>query len=171
MSMRNRQRGFSLIEALVGFLILSVGMLGIASLQTLSLKAGNTASLRSVAVIKASEIIERMRSNPTQLAAYNVSTGDSGTDNGCNDSTGTAVLCVPAAMAADDIFNWKNDLKSALPNNNNTTASIVVTPPGAGQALTTVTVTINWQERATDASTMVDQNYTVSTQMCGAITC
>ena len=56
---KHRQKGFSLIEALVAFLILSVGMLGIASLQTISLKSGQTASFRSVAVIKAQEIINK----------------------------------------------------------------------------------------------------------------
>ncbi len=166
------QRGFSLIEALVAFLILSVGMLGIASLQTISLKSGQTASFRSVAVIKAEEIIERMRANPTAVASYAVSTGDAGTDNGCNDAGGgPAVLCVPADLAADDIFNWKNDLVSALPNDASTTASIVVTPPGAGQALTSVTVTVNWKERDLDNQVLVDQNYTVSTNMCGALQC
>ena len=170
-TMNSKQHGFSLIEALVAFLILSVGMLGIASLQTISLKSGNTASYRSVAVIKAIEIIERMRANPTAALNYAVSTADTGTDNGCNDVGGPLNRCVPADLAADDIFNWKNDLKSALPNNVNTTASINVTAPAAGQALTAVTVTINWRERQIDSQALVDQSYTVSTNMCGALQC
>ena len=44
--------GFSLIEALVAFMIISVGMLGIASLQTISMKAGHTAVTRTSAVYK-----------------------------------------------------------------------------------------------------------------------
>lgn len=162
------QRGFSLIEALVAFLILSVGMLGIASLQTVSLRSGQTASQRSVAVIKAEEILDRIRSNPTQILNYAVGAGGSGVNNGCND--GTAV-CTPGLLASDDIFHWKTDLKSALPNNAGTTGSIVVTPPAAGVALTAVVVTINWQERNAESSAIQNQSYSVSTSLCGALRC
>ena len=61
------QRGFSLIEALVAFLILSVGMLGIASLQTMSLKSGHTAAMRTVAVVKVEEMLESMRSSNPRI--------------------------------------------------------------------------------------------------------
>ena len=69
-NINHKQKGFSLIEALVAFLILSVGMLGIASLQTMSLKSGHTAALRTVAVVKVEEILESMRSNPTAVNDY-----------------------------------------------------------------------------------------------------
>jgi type IV pilus assembly protein PilV len=166
-----RQRGFSLIEALVAFLILSVGMLGIGSLQMLSLRSGTTASLRSLAVIKAIEISERMRANPTALINYASGVGDAGTDNGCNDLGGAIKRCTPGELAADDVFNWKTDLKSALPNNAGTTASIVVTPPGANDVLTTVDITINWNERDLDKQAQVAQQYTLSTSLCGALEC
>ena len=64
---KSGQQGFTLIEALVAFLILSIGMLGIASLQTMSLKSGHTAALRTAAVLKVDEILESMRSNPTAM--------------------------------------------------------------------------------------------------------
>ena len=87
-----KQSGFSLIEALVAFLILSIGLLGIASLQMISLKAGKTAEMRTVAVIKAEEILERIRNNPEQVMDYISGAGDLGVNNGCNDAGGTVYV-------------------------------------------------------------------------------
>ena len=159
------QSGFSLIEALVAFLILSVGMLGIASLQTMSIKAGHTATLRMAAVMKADEILESMRANPTALLNYSASTADSGTDNGCSQTAAMAVVCSPAQLAADDIFRWKRSLTDALPNNASTTASIVVTPPVPPETMTDIVVTINWSERDVDTGGATNMNFSVTTQM------
>jgi type IV pilus assembly protein PilV len=162
------QSGFSLIEALVAFLILSVGMLGIASLQTMSLKAGHTATLRMAAVMKADEILESMRANsndPAVLLNYAASTGYSGTDNGCSQTTVAAVVCSPVQLAADDIFRWKQSLTDALPNNAATTASVVVTPPVPPETMTDIVVTINWSERDVDTGGATNMNYSVTTQM------
>ena len=167
-----RQRGFSLIEALVAFLILSVGMLGIASLQLISLKAGKTAELRTVAVIKAEEMLERIRNNPVAVLSYVVTVGDLGVDNNCNDSGGTIKMCNSVEMAEDDVFNWKLDLKTSLPDNAGTTATVdVVAPvPGVNPAAT-VTVTISWQERNPEMQTMDTMSYSVSSHICDNTSC
>ncbi len=168
--LKKSQHGFSLVEALVAFLVISVGMLGIASLQTVSLRAGSTAAMRSIAVIKAGEIIERMRANPTQVLSYAVATGATGTDNNCTD-IGSVSACSPAELAADDIYHWLRDLKAAMPNNGAADASITVTPPGATDALSVVTVTINWSERATDSQALSAQSYSLTAEICGALKC
>lgn len=158
-----KQQGFSLIEALVAFLILSVGMLGIASLQTLSLKAGSTAMYRTAAIIKVDEIIENMRANQSAIANYAAGTADPGADNGCRQSSGTAAnLCTTAQLAADDILHWKNSLKTVLPDNAATTASVTVVAPVAPEVLSTVTITVNWSERNVDNNTAVAMNYSVT---------
>lgn len=168
-----KQNGFSLIEALVAFLILSIGMLGIASLQLLSLKAGHTAELRTVAVIKTEEILERIRNNPESVLSYTSSVGDSGVSNGCNDSGGSVVTCSKAAMAKDDIYNWKLDLIANMPGGS--TASIDVLAPTPGVLPTaTVTVTINWQERdrtSLGEPIMTDMNYSVTAHICDNTIC
>jgi len=162
---KNKQLGFSLIEALVAFLILSIGMLGIASLQTMSLKAGHTATLRMAAVMKADEILESMRANPTAVLDYAAGTGDSGADNGCSQTTVAAVVCAPTQQAADDIFRWKRSLTDVLPNDASTTASVVVTPPVPPETMINIVVTINWSERNVDTGGATNMNYSVTTQM------
>jgi len=162
---KHKQSGFSLIEALVAFLIMSIGMLGIASLQTMSMKAGHTATLRTVAVMKADEILESMRGNPSALLSYAASTGDSGTDNGCSQTSVTAVVCTPAELALDDIFRWKRTLTDVLPNNASTTSSVVITPPVAPETITNIVVTINWSERNVDGGGATGMNYSVTAQM------
>ena len=167
-----KQCGFSLIEALVAFLILSIGLLGIASLQVISLKAGKTAEMRTVAVIKAEEILERIRNNPVQVMSYISAAGDLGVNNGCNDSGGTVTMCTTAQMVKDDIYNWKADLKTSLPNNTTTNAIVDVVAPTPGTDPTAkVTVTINWEERNTETKTMDAMSYSVSTQICNNTGC
>ena len=160
-----KQQGFSLIEALVAFLILSVGMLGIASLQTMSLKSGHTAAMRTVAVMKVEEILESMRSNPTALLSYAAGTADMGVDNGCSQTTVAAANCTPAQMALDELFRWKNSLIEALPNNAATTASVIITPAVPPQTLSLIVVTVNWNERDIETGTAAAMNYSVAVQM------
>ena len=162
---KHRQKGFSLIEALVAFLILSVGMLGIASLQTMSLKSGHSAAMRTVAVMKVEEILESMRSNPGAITDFAAGTGDPGVDFGCSQAASAATECTTTQMAQDEIFRWKNSLIEALPDNTATTASVVVTPPVAGSTLNLVVVSVNWSERDLDTGGAANMTYSVAVQM------
>jgi len=162
---QHKQKGFSLIEALVAFLILSVGMLGIASLQTMSLKSGHTAAMRTVAVVKVEEILESMRSNTTVIANFAAGPADMGTDNGCSQTTVAAAACTPAQMALDELFRWKRSLIEALPNNAATTASVVITPPAPPATMNLVVVSVNWSERDLDTGNAANMTYSVAVQM------
>ena len=172
----SRQKGFSLIEALVAFLVLSVGMLGIASMQTLAIRAGETATWRSAAVVKAEEIMERIRSNKTVLSSYISATGAAGTNHGCDDLTGTVTTCTAVQLAEYDVFQWKQGLIEVLPPDVvNTTGSIaVVLPIIPGQGVSTVTVTVNWREPRQDrdeAGAMANQSYSATANICGGTSC
>ena len=164
-----RQRGFSLVEALVAFLILSIGMLGIASLQVLSLKAGNTAVMRTIVVMKVEEMMERIRNNPTQVSNYRTASA-TGVDNGCNDYA-TYKACTPAEMVQDDIFHWVDELKKRLPNTGVGASIAVVDPVPGTQPAATVTVTVNWQERSTETQTLDNMSYSSSAFICNNTTC
>ncbi|MEE4331533.1 MAG: type IV pilus modification protein PilV [Wenzhouxiangella sp.] len=60
---RRQQRGVTLIEVLITVLVVSVGLLGLAALQTFALQSGNTAYQRSQATNVAYEALDFMRAN------------------------------------------------------------------------------------------------------------
>jgi type IV pilus assembly protein PilV len=63
------QKGVSLLEVLIAVLVLSVGLLGIAGLQTANLRNTQSAHQRTVAVLLAASMSERIRANPTAAVA------------------------------------------------------------------------------------------------------
>lgn len=64
-----RQSGASLLEVLVSVLILAIGMLGIAALQSISLRNTQSASERTAAVIQSYAMLDMMRANRTAARA------------------------------------------------------------------------------------------------------
>lgn len=158
---RRNELGFTLLEALISFLILSIGMLGIASLQAISLKAGKTSVYGSVAMMKVDELFESMRANPSALASY---TG-AGTNNAC---TGV-IECTEAQLAQDDVYWWKQNLKAGLPGT--VTTAVTVTPAVAPSKMATVKIDVSWKERKKDAETSVDKTYTTTANICTEIPC
>jgi type IV pilus assembly protein PilV len=160
-----KARGFTLLEALIAFMILSIGMLGIASLQAVSLQAGKTSVYGSVAMMKVEELFESMRANPAVLSTY----AGSGANNAC---TGTK-NCSETELAQDDVYWWKQNLKAGLPGA--ATSTVTVTPAVAPSRMATVKVDISWSERNKDtsqgAASSVTRTYSATTNICTAIPC
>ena len=153
-----------MLEALIGFLILSIGMLGIASLQALSLQSGKSSVYGSVAMMKVDELIESMRANPGALADY--------TGAGANNACTANKQCTESELAADDVFWWKNNLKAGLPGA--ATTVVAVTPAVAPSRMATVRVDITWSERNKDASSdaaSVSKTYSTTANICTEIPC
>jgi type IV pilus assembly protein PilV len=65
-----RQSGFSLIEVLVAMLVLAIGLLGLAALQTQGVRFNHDAYLRTNATALAYDITDKMRVNRTNAADY-----------------------------------------------------------------------------------------------------
>lgn len=168
---RRREGGVGMVEVLAALFVLSVGLLGIAGLQAQGIRAGHSATLRSLAVIKSVEIIERMRANPDGIrdtvpndSAYNVSFTGAGLDGQCDDTdaAGEANDCTVANLASHDIFWWKQSLTAAFANMN-AVGSINTTFGGAAwNAPSTTIVQVQWTERG------VVQNYTTQVQFVRA---
>lgn len=115
-----RQRGASLLEALIGILIFSIGILALVGMQALAIKHMSDAKYRSDAAFLANEIIGEMWVNRTSLGSYHFPEGDP----------------MPAA-----INSWVTSIQNALPGVTaapNTLPIIIV-------AGTTVTVTVRWR--------------------------
>lgn len=70
----SRPRGFSLLEVLVALVITTMGLLGLASLQLLSLRTQHNAFMRGQATQLNHDIVERMRGNCAAALAgrYNI---------------------------------------------------------------------------------------------------
>ena len=110
LSLSRVQRGFSIVEAMVALLVLSVGMLGIAGLYVTTLRASGSALYRTQAVNFAADMADRIRANPTAGNAYAAAPGD----NNCAEGS----ACSPAQLAADDVFRWQQQVAAFLPDDN-----------------------------------------------------
>lgn len=64
-------RGLSLIEVMVSVLVLGIGLLGIAAMQSTALRGGQSSLESSQAVMATNGIIEAMRANRANAASYN----------------------------------------------------------------------------------------------------
>ncbi len=134
--------GFTLVEALVALVVLSIGMLGIAALYVESLRAGRESLTRSTAILLASDMADRIRANRAAGAAYEKAATDTGTASTDCEEGGANASCTPAVMAAHDIATWETEIKANLPGGDAATGDIVVT---AG-APNTYQITVSWVE-------------------------
>ena len=147
-----QQHGFSLVEVLIALIIMSVGMLGIATLFVQSMQAGRTSMFRHHAVTLAGDVADRIRANPRAGIAY----AGQGADNGC---VATGNDCTEVAMAANDIFQWDAQVVESLPNGDVTvTYDDAVTPPE-------YTIRIDWDEPGEDPNAPL--NYTITIPVLG----
>lgn len=134
---RSRMRGLSLIEILVSVVILGIGLLGVAAMQSLALRGGQSSLEASQAVMQTNAIIEAMRANRANAADYN---------------TG-GMVCSPAAgatLAQNDLENWITSLKADVTRNDaeTTTCGEIAGCPDA------CVVTVQWDDsRAGGGST------------------
>ena len=131
-----RQRGFTLLEAVVSLLVLSIGMLGIGALFFDGLKSGRTAVYRTTAVYLAADMADRIRSNPTGGLAY----ADAGSDNTCLNGN---KLCSADEIAQEDKLNWETNITEHLPADADGTVTVGL---GAGGATTIYTIDLSWPE-------------------------
>ncbi len=129
-------RGVTLIEVMVTLFIVSIGLLGVAGLQSTSIASGYTATQRSLVNFHAADLAERMRANRDAIISY----GGAGADNDCTAS------CTAAQMAALDVYEWREALRASL-GVSVTGTTIVV---NNAETPADVTITINWQDRKED---------------------
>lgn len=103
--------GFTLFEVLIALLVLSLGLLGMAGMQTMSLRNNHSAFLRSQASVLANDILDRMRVNRDLANTYQIDFSES-----VPSSVNCAVTaCTPGQMAVYDLSQWKAALAAKLP--------------------------------------------------------
>ncbi|MCG3171044.1 MAG: hypothetical protein CALGDGBN_02617 [Pseudomonadales bacterium] len=105
-----------MVEAMITVLVLSVGMLAIASLQATAKRSTHQAWQRSLAVSIADSIVERIRINPSEAAAYHTGLGNSALGGGTITDVPTSCRtnnCTPEQVVEWDLWRWEQLLDGA----------------------------------------------------------
>ena len=97
---------------MVALLVLSIGLLGLAGLQTLGLKFNIQSYQRTQAVLNAYDIIDRIRANSGGMVAGRYDNIDVSYTPPTQDCM--AATCTTTQMADYDIGQWKASLASLL---------------------------------------------------------
>lgn len=132
------QSGFSLIEVLITLVVLGVGLLGLALLQTMNLRYTQSAHQRTLAVNLASELLDTMRANRSLIATYAM---DATNFASVTPNPGTGCAMQGQMTAANNITRWQCEVRESL--GVDAWASVVI---GTDPVNPVVTVTVHWNE-------------------------
>ena len=125
----HKENGFTLIEVLIAILVLSIGLLGVAGLQTTAIR-GNTFSRDTTTGTQlAEEMVERIRVNALNFP---------GTYNGID----TSAACGGVDPVLGDCLQWQAALQaSGLPGARGQVTVVTNTPVNES---TTINVVVSW---------------------------
>jgi type IV pilus assembly protein PilV len=146
-----RQYGFSLFEILVAILILSFGLMGLAQLQSATVRFKTNSWVRSAAATLFTDMADRLRANPTQTgSAYGAgtstvsaylfsqtwSTQQSATLSITKDCVATT--CTSSERATYDLETWRINTRRMIPQ-----GSVNI----EGNRATGFTLTLSWFDK------------------------
>ena len=114
-TLARHSQGFTLIEVAITMLVLATGLLGIAGLQSSSMKTTYLSHQRSIAMTQALDIADRMRTNIAGLRAteYTKAIPVAAPSPDCQTSSN---VCNSAQLAATDLYNWQIQNAALLPS-------------------------------------------------------
>ncbi|MGH8645915.1 MAG: type IV pilus modification protein PilV [Gammaproteobacteria bacterium] len=146
-------QGFTLLEVLVAVLVLSLGLLGLAALQSAGLRQNHSAYHRSQATLLAYDIIDRMRANKVTAEADGYVLAKTSTPPSFTVDCITTSCLSGADLAAFELNDWIGRISQTLPMGQGEVA-----PLAAG----IVTVTVAWDDNHSGAA---NQQFAMSTQL------
>jgi type IV pilus assembly protein PilV len=133
-----RQGGVALLEALIGILIFSIGILAVVGMQATAIKTVSDSKYRSEAAFLANQLLTQMWTDAGNVSSYAYA------------GTGTP----PARLT-----NWVNDVSSRLPGTTNALPVVAVSAATANGA--TVQITVFWQLPEEASQNLPARNYTL----------
>lgn len=156
----NSETGITLIEVLVTVLVVSIGMLGLASLQATSIKEGMDTSKRSQGLWMIDELAARMRVNSAGLETGYTEAGTIATL--CNDAVAQCIganECTGNQMARFDVWqvicgpNAGDGVIASSNDNINLTDYSITCDTAPCTSDSNFTISISWIAKAvTDAT-------------------
>jgi type IV pilus assembly protein PilV len=157
-----RQKGFSLLEAMIAFAVISIGLLGIAKMQAVSINSTKNSNSRSIAALESASIASAMFANqsywrngtpPATLTVNKAVISDATLSANTQDCA--AGLCTPSQLASFDLRDWGTTLAALLPAG---TGQINCAQPAGGPV--SCNVQILWQEKlvASNKATVAASN-------------
>jgi type IV pilus assembly protein PilV len=126
-SVRARERGVMLIEALVAILIFSIGILAVVGMQGVAIKDVTAAKYRSEAAYLAQQLLSQMWTDNANISQYAYA----------------GVPSVPTKISA-----WVNKVQTTLPDSANANAPTITLTnltPVAAPVGATVQITLKWR--------------------------
>lgn len=159
---RAKRKGMSLIEILIAFLILALGLLGIAGMLLLSSKANNSSYVKQQAVQCIYDIFDKMRANYQAAinGSYNINNINSSGSPTLPPRPGTMCNqnpCSSTQLATYDTWYWLTYDVTRLPGGSGS-ISTAAAPGTSGN--TVVTVTVQWDDSL--AQNLVGASSTIS---------
>lgn len=132
---KGRQRGLSLIESLISLLVLALGVMGLAGVQTRLLVETRTANYRATAIGLIDDLTNKIALNRTASLAgnYNLAWAAAATAaQGC-----AAAQCTGAQLAQSDLNQWRASVARLLPGSD---ASVFFSPNDPRQ----IGIAVSW---------------------------
>ncbi len=151
---RIHSKGFSMIEILVTIVILSLGLLGLAALQSRGQQFNYAAHIRTQATLSAYDIMEKIRLNDT-FAKNDVSGGASEGKGYVSKAKPANVpdcmnnSCDPGQLRHYDLGQWYDRLSETLPSGTGKISAeeSTITVGTLDVSIVRYTITITWSLR------------------------
>lgn len=128
---RRHQCGITLVESLIALVVISIALLGVASLQLLTLQDMRDARWRASAVNLASSMLEQLRADRDNVDYYRVENSVPKCGSSTADSCGI-------------LNGWLDEISASLPS----TSVNLATADLPGE--TSVSLSIRWRQRPAD---------------------
>ena len=138
--MKRKQTGITMIEVLVTVLVLTIGLAGVMTMETVAIETNHQSYLRTQAILQAQEMADRMHANPNGVTDGDYATAIPSTaPRSCLTNS-----CSTQQMAEFDKWEWEEGTKKHL-------------PAGAGSISYSSleqahTITVSWTEEGSKTS-------------------
>lgn len=159
---RRAERGFTMIEILVSMLIVAIGLLGLAGLQTTAQQAQIESYSRAQALALLQDMVERINANRYSANCFAFTTdttngvpylGTTDTANPSNHFTPACTSGSNTASASNAMTSWDTELTGgAERSSSNTKIGAIVGARGCvsvandpGTGIPTYTISVAWQ--------------------------